>query len=116
MTESADDERSARTARGARCAVVGAVRRVARRRRAGRKVDVTGKWAFTVETAAGPGTPTMTFKQDGEKLTGHYTGSSARPTSPARSKGTDIKFTFTADVQGTALNAIYTGTVEARTR
>ena len=38
------------------------------------KVDVTGKWAFNVETAAGAGTPTMTFKQDGEKLTGHYTG------------------------------------------
>ena len=37
-------------------------------------VDVTGKWAFAVETAAGSGTPTMTFKQDGEKLTGHYSG------------------------------------------
>jgi len=38
------------------------------------KVDVTGKWAFNVETAAGSGTPTITFTQDGEKLTGKYSG------------------------------------------
>src|SRR5712671_61544 len=31
------------------------------------KVNVTGKWAFNVETAAGSGTPTITFAQDGEK-------------------------------------------------
>ena len=35
------------------------------------KVNVTGKWLFTVETGAGSGTPTMTFKQEGEKLAGH---------------------------------------------
>src|ERR1700704_3372927 len=30
------------------------------------KVDLTGKWLFTVDTSAGPGTPTITLKQDGE--------------------------------------------------
>jgi hypothetical protein len=35
------------------------------------KVDLTGKWVFDVKTDAGTGTPTGTFKQDGEKLTGH---------------------------------------------
>jgi len=38
------------------------------------RLDVTGTWAFQVETSGGSGTPTMTFKQDGEKLTGHYSG------------------------------------------
>ena len=38
------------------------------------KVDVTGKWAANVETSAGSGAPNFTFKQDGEKLTGHYVG------------------------------------------
>ena len=53
-----------------------------------RKVDVTGKWAFNVETSAGAGAPTFTFKQDGEKLTGHYTGhASARPISTGTVKG-----------------------------
>jgi hypothetical protein len=36
------------------------------------KVDVTGSWIFTIMSEAGTGTPTVTFKQDGEKLTGHY--------------------------------------------
>jgi hypothetical protein len=36
------------------------------------KIDITGKWTFTVQTDAGSGTPTVTLKQDGEKLTGHY--------------------------------------------
>ena len=30
-------------------------------------------------------------------------------------KGTDIKFTFSVDVQGTKLNEIYTGTMTTRT-
>jgi len=40
--------------------------------RAQAKVDVTGTWAFEVQTEAGTGTPQVTFKQDGEKLTGVY--------------------------------------------
>ena len=36
------------------------------------KVDLTGTWTFTIMSDAGVGTPTVTFKQDGEKLTGHY--------------------------------------------
>ena len=39
---------------------------------AAQAVNVTGTWTFTVETGQGSGTPTITFKQDGEKLTGHY--------------------------------------------
>jgi hypothetical protein len=35
-------------------------------------VNLTGAWVFSVVTEAGSGTPTVTFKQDGEKLTGHY--------------------------------------------
>ena len=33
-------------------------------------VNVTGEWAFNVTTDQGGGTPTITFKQDGEKLSG----------------------------------------------
>jgi len=32
--------------------------------------NVTGEWAFDVQTDQGGGTPIITFKQDGEKLTG----------------------------------------------
>lgn len=76
------------------------------------KVDVTGKWAFSVETAAGAGTPTMTFKQDGERLTGHYSGQLGESDLAGTVKGADISFTFTIDAQGTMIKATYSGTVE----
>ena len=34
--------------------------------------DVTGKWTFRVVTANGTGTPTVTLKQVGDKVTGTY--------------------------------------------
>jgi len=78
------------------------------------KVDVTGKWVFAVETGAGTGTPTMTFKQDGEKLTGHYSGQLGEAELTGTVKGPDISFKFTVDVQGQTLNAVYTGTVDGK--
>jgi hypothetical protein len=78
------------------------------------KVDVTGKWVFAVETGAGSGTPTMTFKQEGEKLTGHYSGQLGEADLAGTVKGQDITFKFTVDVQGQALNATYTGTVDSK--
>ncbi len=36
------------------------------------RIDVPGKWTFQVETQAGSGTPTVTLKQSGDTLTGHY--------------------------------------------
>ena len=37
-----------------------------------KKVDVSGKWLFNVTTDAGTGTPTVTLKQTGDSLSGHY--------------------------------------------
>ena len=77
------------------------------------KVDVTGKWAFNVQTEAGSGTPTVTLKQDGEKLTGHYSSQTFGEQELTGSvKGSDLKFSFNADVQGNALTVTYAGTVE----
>ena len=78
------------------------------------KTDVTGKWLFTVETSAGSGTPTLTLKQDGEKLTGHYSGQLGEADLTGTLKGPDIKITFTADVQGNSINCVYTGTVDGK--
>lgn len=79
------------------------------------KVDVTGKWALNVETSAGAGQPTFTFKQDGEKLTGHYVGTFGEADLTGTVKGADITFAFTVDAQGTALKETYTGTVDKDT-
>jgi hypothetical protein len=79
------------------------------------KVDVTGKWALNVETSAGAGQPTFTFKQDGEKLTGHYTGTFGEADLTGTVKGADITFSFTVDAQGNSLKETYTGTVDKDT-
>jgi len=79
----------------------------------GGKVDVTGKWTFNVQTDAGSGSPTVTMKQDGEKLTGHYSSQTFGEQDFTGSiKGSDLKFSFSADVQGNSLTVTYTGTVE----
>jgi hypothetical protein len=104
----------------ARVAAVGAVLMLALGMSAARgaaqaKVDVTGKWAFNVETSAGAGAPTFTFKQDGEKLTGHYTGTFGEADLTGTVKGADITFSFTVDAQGNSLKETYTGTVDKDT-
>jgi hypothetical protein len=78
-------------------------------------VNITGEWAFTVETDQGGGTPTITFKQDGEKLTGKYAGQLGAADLTGTIKGNDVKFTFTLDVQGQQAPVSYEGTVEKNT-
>jgi hypothetical protein len=76
-------------------------------------VNVTGKWLFAVETSAGGGTPTVTLKQEGEKLTGHYSSAQLGEADLTGSvKGTAITFAFGTDVQGTHLDVTYSGTIE----
>jgi hypothetical protein len=77
--------------------------------------NVTGDWTFTVTTDQGSGTPTMTFKQDGEKLTGKYNGQFGSADLTGTVKGDAIQFTFTIDVQGQQAPATYKGTVEKTT-
>jgi hypothetical protein len=79
------------------------------------KTDITGTWAFEVQTDAGGGSPTMTFKQDGEKLTGHYTGTFGEADLTGTVKGTAVNFSFTADFQGTSITSNYKGTLENAT-
>jgi hypothetical protein len=77
--------------------------------------NVTGDWEFTVTTDQGSGTPTMTFKQDGEKLTGKYNGQFGSADLTGTVKGNTIQFSFTIDVQGQQAPATYKGTVEKST-
>jgi len=78
------------------------------------KVDVSGTWIFDVTTDAATGTPTVTLKQDGEKLSGHYSSSNLGEADLTGTvKGQNIAFTFVANVQGNALDVSYTGTIES---
>jgi len=75
-------------------------------------LDVSGPWAFAVETPMGSGTPTMTFKQDGEKLTGQYVGQLGEAPLAGTIKGTAIEFTIGLTLEGNAVQIRYAGTVE----
>jgi hypothetical protein len=79
------------------------------------KFDVTGVWAFEVNTEAGAGAPTMTFKQEGETLTGKYAGTFGEADLTGTVKGADIAFSFSGDIQGQTITSNYKGTIESAT-
>jgi hypothetical protein len=76
------------------------------------RVDVTGTWAMAVETAAGSGTPTMVLKQEGEKLTGQYTGQLGEAPVTGTVKGSAIEMGFDIAAQGATIHVSYAGTVD----
>ena len=58
----------------------------------------------------------MTFKQDGEKLTGNYSSQVVGEQQlTARSRATPSRSAFTASIDGNAVKVTYTGTVEKDT-
>jgi hypothetical protein len=79
--------------------------------------DISGVWAFQIEIpGGGTGTPTVTFKQDGEKLSGTYSSQVVGEHQFTGSiKGNALTFSFDADVQGTSFKITYTGTVDKDT-
>lgn len=78
--------------------------------------DVAGAWALTVETAQGTGNPSVTLKQDGEKLTGTYSSQIFGEQEVTGSiKGNAITFSFTGAIEGNTFTVTYSGTVEKDT-
>jgi hypothetical protein len=82
--------------------------------KSGDKTDVTGAWSVTVETEAGSGNPSFTFKQEGEKLTGRYKGLLGEFDLTGTVKGDKIEFSFkaTGQVEG---SVNYAGTTDGKT-
>jgi len=80
----------------------------------GTKIDLTGAWNFEVETQAGSGNPTFTFKQEGERLSGRYKGAFGESDLTGTVKGNQVEFSFkvTGNFEGTIT---YTGTVDGNT-
>ncbi len=102
--------RIGRTATAVALVVIGALATVALA-----QANVTGAWTFDVQTDQGSGAPAITFKQDGETITGTYAGTFGNATLKGTVKGTAIEFSFTADAQGQAVDSVYKGTVEKDT-
>jgi len=73
---------------------------------------VAGQWNLTLQTPNGPGTPTATFKQDGETLTGTYKGRFGESPLKGTIKGNEITFSATINPQGQEIQIVYSGTVD----
>lgn len=75
--------------------------------------SVAGTWNLQVVFDQGSGAPTVVFKQDGEKLTGTYTGQMGQYPLEGTFKDKAIAFTVAVDVQGNQITFTYVGTLEA---
>lgn len=73
-------------------------------------VDLTGTWAFRVETEAGTRTPTVVLKQEGEKLTGRYKSQLGESAVTGNATGTNFSFEVRLPIEGTPVTITYTGT------
>jgi uncharacterized protein with FMN-binding domain len=75
--------------------------------------DIAGQWQFTVELSMGTGSPVVTFKQDGEKLTGTYEGRYGTSKLEGTVKENNVDFTVTIVAEGSTVTGTFTGTYEA---
>src|SRR5947209_19262047 len=69
--------------------------------------DISGTWNAQVETDAGNGSPKFVLKQDGEKLTGTYSGALGEANVTGTVKGQDVRIEFNV---GAAI--VYTGKLD----
>lgn len=75
--------------------------------------NIAGVWQFTVELEMGTGRPVVTFKQDGEKLTGTYEGRYGTSKLEGTVKENQIEFHVTMVAEGTTVTGVFTGVFEA---
>jgi hypothetical protein len=74
--------------------------------------SIAGQWQFTVELAVGTGRPLVTFKQDGEKVTGTYEGRYGKSNLEGTVKENAVQFTVTVVAEGTTVSGLFSGTYE----
>lgn len=78
-------------------------------------VDMTGSWEITSESPRGTQTRTITFEQDGNKLTGTLETQMGSVPIEGSVEGNNITFTMTFSRGERSFEMVYTGTVEGDT-
>ena len=73
---------------------------------------VAGKWNGRLQLESISGSPVLTFKQDGEKLSGTYQGYYGATPLEGTIKEKEIAFAVTFNIEGTKTQGIFTGTVD----
>lgn len=76
--------------------------------------DVSGEWNASLQLDAITATPTITFKQDGTKLTGEYVSQQyGKFPLTGEVTGTAVAFTVSMNIEGNAINAVYSAVLQA---
>ena len=75
--------------------------------------NIAGAWQFRVELEMGTGRPVVTFKQDGEKITGTYEGRYGRSNLEGTVKDNRVEFTVTMVAEGTTVTGAFSGVFES---
>jgi hypothetical protein len=77
------------------------------------QTNVAGDWDVTIQSPQGTNTVLVTFKQDGEKVSGIFKSPQGElPFEGGSLTGTDLKFAFTITVQGNSIIISMTGKVD----
>jgi len=74
--------------------------------------DVSGLWSLKVESAQGTANPTISLRQDGQKISGVYQGRLGEAPLEGQINSRSIKFTVSLKFQDQPILVKYTGTVE----
>jgi hypothetical protein len=75
--------------------------------------SIAGKWVLTLVTENFTSTPTVSFKVDGEKLTGTYTSRYGEFPLEGTLKGPAIQFSLSLTAEGTTVTMSFLGEVLA---
>ncbi len=79
--------------------------------------DISGTWNFSVDLdEGGHGDPTFVFKQEGETLTGTYSGPLGEQKVTGTVKGDQAVFGFEGKNEDQTVKATYTGKIESSTK
>lgn len=72
--------------------------------------DLSGTWVLTVESPQGTSNPTMTLTQDGQNVSGTYSGSLGSSDISGTVDGDTFKLVANLSMQGQEIPLTYTGT------
>ncbi|NUQ12295.1 MAG: hypothetical protein HUU26_08215 [Gemmatimonadaceae bacterium] len=79
------------------------------------RVDVTGKWQFTVTYEGGSGSPLVTLTQKGDSITGRYSSQVFGEIDLKGSvKGQEFSFGFTTAAGGDSFTMTFTGSMNGK--
>jgi hypothetical protein len=97
----------------AACIVYAAAAVAAQQTQTPKPVDITGKWLVELHLEMGTSTPTLELKQDGEKISGTYTGRYGAFPLAGTVKDRALAFSFKMNADGTEVSMSFTGEIAA---